>query len=371
MNKIIYLDAAATALKPKVVINKETDFLKNDYANSGRGICPRVAAVDKMLLETRKKVADFMGAETSNQVIFTSGATDGLNRIAQILKTNKKIKNGTTVAVSDLDHHSARLPWEALIESGINILTMPLNDKYDFVLDEIPQADVMIITAMSNVIGMPVDVRSVIQSARKKNPNVITVVDAAQFVVHKKIDVKDWDADFVCFSAHKIGADTGLGIMYIKNPDDLLPDKFGGGMVNAVIDKDRFSINATPDKFEAGTLPITQIAGLGVAVEYIEKNRPDLNLIKYLYDELSKNSRIKIITQRDATLLTFTIDGMHVLDFGALTGTAGVCLRVGNMCAGWIHNLLGIKGSARISVGFWNTMEEMQQVLDLINSIVK
>ncbi len=371
MNKIIYLDAAASALKPEIVIKAEKEFLQNDYANAGRGICSRAAAVDKSLLDVRKKACDFINADSPSQIIFTSGSTDGLNRIVNILNASNKIKEGAVVAVSDLDHHSARLPWVAFKEKNINVVISPLDDNWNFDLALIPTADIMVITAMSNVLGMPIDVKAVIDAARKKNPDVITIVDAAQYVVHQEINAKDWGADFICFSGHKIGADTGVGVMYIKNPDDFYPDKFGGGMVNKILNENDFNLNAAPDKFEAGTLPITQIIGMGKAIDYLKNNRPNLNFIKYMYDELSKNSKIKILTSRDSTLLTFTVKDMHVLDFGALIGAHNVCLRVGNMCAGWIHNALGVSGSIRISVGPWNTMDEMRDVVNIINKIVK
>ena len=129
--------------------------------------------------------------------------------------------------------------------------------------------------------------------------------------------------------------------------------------------------NNAPDVFEAGTLPLTQISGVAVAIDKLEENRPDLGLIKYMYDELMQMSRVKILTKRDAAMLSFVIDGMHVLDFGALIGARGVCLRVGNMCASWIHNLLGINGSVRISVGAYNTMQQVRQVVKYIKDIVK
>lgn len=368
MNKIIYLDAAATALKPNCVIEAEQDFLKNKYANAGRGICPRAAAVDDMLKNTRKFVADFIGANSAEQIVFTSGTTDGLNRIVNLLKINGKLNDGTVVAVSDLDHHSARLPWYNV--QGLKLVVTPLNENLDLDLSKIPYADVLVITAMSNVIGVAQNVKEIIKSAKQKNPDVITIVDAAQYVVHEKIDAIDWNADFICFSGHKIGADTGVGVMYIKNPDNFYPDKLGGGMLNKVIGDD-ILLNEAPYKFEAGTLPLTQIYGLESAINYLEKNRPDLNLIKFLYDRLEKNPKIKIISPRNSSLLSFVVKDMHALDFGALIGAKGICVRVGNMCATWIHNLLEISGSIRISVGAWNTMDEMVYVADIIESIVK
>ena len=141
-------------------------------------------------------------------------------------------------------------------------------------------------------------------------------------------------------------------------------------MVNKIIG-DKIVFNAAPDLFEAGTLPLTQIVGLIPAIENIRKNRPDLNLIRYMYDELSTIDKIKFISHRDSALLSFVVDGMHVLDFGTLIGVRGVCLRVGNMCASWIHQHLGIDGSIRISVGAYNTFDEVKQVIEYIKEIIK
>lgn len=362
MNEIIYLDAAASYQKSDSVIDAQVDFLRNHYANSGRGICTRAAWVDNMVATTRARVAKFMNAKSEN-IVFTHGTTDAMNQIVRMLNLNSE----SVVAVSDLDHHSARLPFAV---SGAGITICPLDENMDIDAGRMPAADVLVITAMSNVLGRAQNIPEIVRCARLKNPNVITVVDAAQFVVHEKIDVDKWGADFVCWSAHKIGADTGLGVMYIKNPNQFAPVVFGGGMVNKIND-DKILFNNAPDVFEAGTLPLTQIAGLAVAIDKLEKNRPDLGLIKYMYDELMQMPRIKILTGRDATMLSFVIDGMHVLDFGALIGARGVCVRVGNMCASWIHQALGINGSVRVSVGAYNTIDEIKQVIGYVKDIVK
>ncbi|MBO8407172.1 MAG: aminotransferase class V-fold PLP-dependent enzyme [Proteobacteria bacterium] len=379
MNNIIYLDSAASALKPESVIAAECDFLRHDYANAGRGICARASNVDDMVAKARARAAQFINARP-DQIVFTSGTTDGMNRIVHIINDcvcRAGIKN-KTVMVSDLDHHSARLPFELLYDSDLcKIVLCPMDDKYNLMCSDLPRADVFVITAMSNVMGVAQDVAGLIAAARRKNPDVITVVDAAQYVVHDEIDVQKWDCDFMCFSAHKIGADTGLGIMYMKNPERWVsPDKFGGGMISkitgsAVEHNVMFQWENAPAKFEAGTLPVTQIIGLPAAMDYLSANRPNLDLIKYLYDRLSENARIKIITSRDAALLTFYIDGMHILDFGALVGARGLCLRVGNMCASWIHKAFGVAGTARISVGSTNTMDDAVRAADIIESVVK
>jgi cysteine desulfurase/selenocysteine lyase len=379
MNKIIYLDAAASALKPLSVIEAETDFLKNRYANAGRGICPRATAVDGMVDFARNRVARFINAPNADNIVFTNGTTDGMNRIARIIDVplygysiEKK-----TVMVSDLDHHSARLPFEVLWDTRkCSIVLCPLDDGYNLNASEMPRADVFVITAMSNVIGRAQDVKKLVAAAKALNPDVITIVDAAQYVAHLPIDVTEWDCDFLCFSAHKIGADTGLGILYMKNPARwVCPDKFGGGMIakrkgSAAAGNYTLGWDRAPAKFEAGTLPLTQIAGLAPAIDYLAANRADKGLIKYLHGELSKINGLTVLTKPDAALLTFYVEGMHCLDFGALIGAHNVCLRVGNMCATWIHERLGCKGSIRISTGPWNTMDEMVRVVGIIKKII-
>lgn len=359
MNNIIYLDSAASYLKSQSVIDAQVRFLTQNYANAGRGICARATATDNMITDVRRQVADFINAQ-ANQIVFTNGTTDAMNRIANMLR-------GRVVAVSDLDHHSARLPF---VNAATDVKLIPLGADLNFDLKNVPVADVYVITAMSNVLGIAQNVPEMIQAIRKINPGAVTVVDAAQFVVHEKIDVADWGCDFLCFSGHKIGADTGVGVMYIKEPEKYFPDKFGGGMVKKVSENE-IVLSDIPERFEAGTLPLTQIAGLGVAIKKLEAARPNLQLIKYLHDGLSQCSRIKILTSPTAAVLSFVVDGMHVLDFGALIGARGVCVRVGNMCASWIHRVMGIDGSIRISVGAYNTMDEIETVLKYIKDILK
>lgn len=372
MNKIVYLDAAASFLKSGSVIEAEVEFLRNRYANAGRGICARAGAVDDMVRDVRGIVADFINADKS-QVVFTSNATDGLNRVANIIMRKFGKNSNITVAVSDLEHHSARLPWESLAESNMigQVLCCDLDENFNIKIDSVPCADVLVVTAMSNVMGGAQDVSGIVAAAREKNPNVIVVVDATQYVVHCDIDVRKWNADFVVFSGHKIGADTGIGVLYIRDSQLYAPDKFGGGMVARVGNDGKIILQPAPEKWEAGTLPLTQICGLGVAVNELRKSRPDLNLIKYMYDELQKMARIKILTARDAAILSFVVDGMHPLDVGAMLGANNICVRVGNMCASWIHRALNIDGSIRVSVGPWNTMSDAEEFISVMKKIVK
>lgn len=364
MDKFLYFDNAASAQKPESVVMAEVDFLRNHYANAGRGVCAIATAVDDIVQSVRVSVSEFIGANPK-QIIFTSGTTDGMNRIANMLRSD------SVVAVSDIDHHSARLPFEMKYKTVLCSLDAEYN------LSDIPLADVVVITAMSNVLGMPQDVKKLVAAARAKNPDVITIVDAAQYVAHLPIDVSDWDCDFLCFSGHKIGADTGVGVMYIKEPRKWHPDKFGGGMVKKVnraqsTEHRELVLEDSPQKFEAGTLPLTQIVGLGVAIKELTEHRAQSTVIvKYLHSELSKIPRVKLLTHNDAAMVSFVVDGMSVLDFGVMAGAHGVCLRVGNMCASMIHQKMGIDGSIRLSPGPQNTMNDAIQVIEIIKKIVK
>jgi len=377
MKKTIYLDAAASSLKPKSVIDAQMDFMENHYANSGRGMCARANYVDEMVASARQKTAGFIGAKSSEQIVFTSGTTDGLNRIVHIIKDSYKLSHSWVICISDMDHHSARMPWEELQhKNGIKIVACPLDSDFNLDFSLVDRIDVFVITAMSNVMGAPQDVKGLIASAKQINPNVITIVDAAQYVAHLPIDVSDWGCDFLCFSGHKIGADTGLGIMYIKNPDKWFPDKFGGGMIAKIqgslaTNDSHWTLSKSPDKFEAGTLPLTQIAGLSFAIDYLTEHKDNQNLIKYMHNELSKIDKIKIITSPDAFVLTFIIDDMHPIDFGALIGAYGICLRAGTMCASWLHKLMGYDGTIRISTGWWNTKDEIDTAISIIKKILK
>jgi cysteine desulfurase/selenocysteine lyase len=294
-----------------------------------------------MVAETRGIVADFIGAESAEQIVFTSNATDGLNRIARTLA-------GKTVVVSDLDHHSARLPFEKYCDTIVAPLTDAMNYDWDKIRDM--KADAIVITAMSNVLGIPQTI---------PNLDLITVVDASQFVIHEKINVSESNIDYLVFSGHKIGADTGIGVLYQKTESE--PVAWGGGMYQAT----------GAARFEAGTLPLTQIAGLGPAIRELKVPNPELEkLTALLRAELVKNPRIDFVSPAGAQILTFTVDGMHHMDFGALMGARGVCLRVGHMCATWLHKLLGIPGSIRISLGWWNTEQEVGELAEIIHTVI-
>ena len=371
MKNTIYMDAAASSLKRDSVIKKQFDFLKNKYANSGRGICKRSIEVDNSILKVREQVANFLKSNP-NQIVFTFGATDGLNRVTRILENSNCVNNNSNIYVSDLDHHSARLPWHILAgEKKINLSIFNLDSNLNISTDNISKVDIAIITAMSNVIGNKQDVINIIKKIKEINPYAITIVDACQYVIHSPINVKEWNCDFLCFSGHKIGSDTGVGILYIKEPMRWNLDKFGGGMVSSI---DNLSVNFMNDisRYEAGTLPLTQIIGLGEAIKELDFNSKILDYNKYIYNNLKNIERIKFLSKEDSYILSFVIDGMNSLDFGSYLSGYDICIRVGNMCASWLHKYLNYdSGSVRISLGFWNTEDEIEYVIGVIKKVLK
>ena len=371
MKDIIYMDAAASSLKPNDVIRAQVDFLENKYANSGRGICKRSIEVDNIILNVRAKVSNFIGT-SADHIVFTSGATDGLNRVVRILDNSNFINYNSNLAVSDLDHHSARLPWHILSgKKKLNINLFKLDNNFNLITDNLDKVDIAVITAMSNVLGNKQDVKNIVKKIKQINPNVITIVDACQYVIHCPINVKEWNCDFLCFSGHKIGSDTGVGILYIKEPLRWNLDNFGGGMVNSI---NGLNINFVQDisRYEAGTLPLTQIIGLGVAIDEIDLNSKILEYSNYFYNNLKNIPRIKLLSKENSYILSFVIDDMNCLDFGSYLSSHNICIRVGNMCASWLHKYLGYNsGSVRISLGFWNTQDEIDYTIDVIDKVLK
>ncbi|MDR0319444.1 MAG: aminotransferase class V-fold PLP-dependent enzyme [Rickettsiales bacterium] len=351
----IYADGAASALKPDAVRAAESEFYAKGYANAGRGICPRASVVDDMVARVRAETAEFIAAARPEQIVFTHGATEGLNRLADMLE----LKPDDVVIVSDLDHHSARLPFMKRCRTEV----CPLDANFDldaaWLAARCKKGGVraVVITAMSNVLGRAQDLEKLVAAAG----GAFTIIDAAQYIAHKRLAVGG--AGAVVFSAHKMYAGTGLGVLYLKNPDALKPDFIGGGAV-AWVDGADWEFPPAPEKFEAGTLPLAQIAGFGAALEFLGKNDfEDSALADYLREGLEEIPGVKIVSAPGASLVSFHSESAHALDIGASLGAKGICVRAGAMCASWIHKYLGISGTVRVSPGLWNDKADMDAIL--------
>ena len=376
---IIYLDNGATSLKPKVISQSISDYYNNYSANAHRGDYDLSLKVDSKYEETRKLVKDFINAKTTKEIIFTSGATDSLNKIIfgffkNYLKTNDE------VLLTKSEHASNILPWfELADELNIKINYIPL-ENLEVTLDNVkrsitPNTKVISIAHITNVVGDIRPIKQIISYAHSKG--ILVVVDGAQSVAHMQVDVQKLDIDFLAFSAHKMLGPTGVGVLYGKEEllNNMHPIIFGGGM-NASFQFDGTRIyNDTPTCFEAGTPNITGVIGFGEAIKYLNNIGMDKitnyeqNLKKYAISKLKTINDIIIYNENSQSgIITFNIKDIFAQDLAIYLNKYNICIRAGNHCAKILNEDLGIKNTCRISLYFYNTKEEIDYLVKVLSN---
>lgn len=376
---IIYLDNGATSLKPKVISQSISDYYNNYSANAHRGDYDLSLKVDSKYEETRKLVKDFINAKTTKEIIFTSGATDSLNKIIfgffkNYLKTNDE------VLLTKSEHASNILPWfELADELNIKINYIPL-ENLEVTLDNVkrnitPNTKVISIAHITNVVGDIRPIKEIISYAHSKG--ILVVVDGAQSVAHMQVDVQQLDIDFLAFSAHKMLGPTGVGVLYGKEEllNNMHPIIFGGGM-NASFQFDGTRIyNDTPTCFEAGTPNIAGVIGLGEAIKYLNNIGMDKitnyeqNLKKYAISKLKTINDIIIYNENSQSgIITFNIKDIFAQDLAIYLNKYNICIRAGNHCAKILNEDLGIKNTCRISLYFYNTKEEIDYLVKVLSN---
>ena len=376
---IIYLDNGATSLKPKVISQSISDYYNNYCANAHRGDYDLSLKVDSKYEETRKLVKDFINAKTTKEIIFTSGATDSLNKIIfgffkNYLKTNDE------VLLTKSEHASNILPWfELADELNIKINYIPL-ENLEVTLDNVkrsitPNTKVISIAHITNVVGDIRPIKEIISYAHSKG--ILVVVDGAQSVAHMQVDVQKLDIDFLAFSAHKMLGPTGVGVLYGKEEllNNMHPIIFGGGM-NASFQFDGTRIyNDTPTCFEAGTPNIAGVIGLGEAIKYLNNIGMDKitnyehNLKKYAISKLKTINDIIIYNENSQSgIITFNIKDIFAQDLAIYLNKYNICIRAGNHCAKILNEDLGIKNTCRISLYFYNTKEEIDYLVKVLSN---
>ena len=376
---IIYLDNGATSLKPKVISQTISDYYNNYCANAHRGDYDLSLKVDSKYEETRKLVKDFINAKTTKEIIFTSGATDSLNKIIfgffkNYLKTNDE------VLLTKSEHASNILPWfELADELNIKINYIPL-ENLEVTLDNVkrsitPNTKVISIAHITNVVGDIRPIKEIISYAHSKG--ILVVVDGAQSVAHMQVDVQKLDIDFLAFSAHKMLGPTGVGVLYGKEEllNNMHPIIFGGGM-NASFQFDGTRVyNDTPTCFEAGTPNIAGVIGLGEAIKYLNNIGMDKitnyeqNLKKYAISKLKTINDIIIYNENSQSgIITFNIKNIFAQDLAIYLNKYNICTRAGNHCAKILNEDLGIKNTCRISLYFYNTKEEIDYLVKVLSN---
>jgi len=344
---LVYLDTAATALKPRAVIDAIANFYANDYATVHRGVYPLSLQASERYQEVREKVARFLNAKPS-QIVFTKGTTDSINLVAN------SIHPGDRVLITPFEHHSNIVPWQLA------------GAKLDFTLH--PKTKLVSIAHIANSVGTVQPIEEIIEQAHAVGAKVL--IDAAQSAAHLPLDVQKLDCDFLAFSGHKLYGPTGIGILYGKDLHALPPYQGGGDMI-ARVTLEKTTYNEPPLKFEAGTPNIAGVIGLGAALDYLpplpEIMAHEQELLSYA---LPKLQHLQILGNPTANIISFTIDGIHPLDLGTLLGLQNIAIRTGHQCAQPTMDHFGITSLSRISFGLYNTKEDIDHFLTALKEVL-
>ena len=377
---IVYLDNGATTLKPKVLSEAISDYYNNYSANAHRGDYDMSLKVDTMYEKTRTLVKELINAKSEKEIVFTSGATDSLNKI--ILGYAKNILNEEDeVLITKAEHASNILPWFELSDQiGIKVKYIDLTDDYKVTLDNVKKSitaktKIISLAHITNVVGDVRPLEEIIEYAHKNN--ILVIVDGAQAVAHKPIDVQKLDIDFLAFSAHKMCGPTGVGVLYGKEAllKNMMPIILGGGM-NASFEEDSTRVySELPHRFEAGTPNIAGVIGFGRVLEYLldigmEKiNNYEQELRKYAISKLKKNNNLIIYNENsESGIITFNYHNVFSQDLAIYLNKYNICVRAGNHCAKILKNEIGVKNTCRVSLYFYNTKDDIDKLVDALNN---
>ncbi len=367
---LVYLDNAATAQKPKAVVDAISHYYYNDNANVHRGVHTLSQRATDAMEAVREQVRDHIGARESAEIIFTRGITDSINTVA--FGMGALIKPHQNVVITALEHHSNIVPWQMLCErTGATLRYIPINEKGELVLHSLEEiidehTAMVAFNHISNSLGTINPVSTIL--ARAKEVGAWTLVDGAQSGPHAKVDVQEWDVDFFTLASHKMYGPTGLGVLYGKRERiEALPPYQGGGEMIATVTLEKSTYAAIPHKFEAGTPHIEGVIGFGAALKFMNSigieaiAKHEAELLDYATESLSSIEGFRIIGTADhkASVLSFLVDGTHPYDLGVLLDQQGIAVRTGQHCTQPIMDQFCIAGTARASFAMYNTKEEI------------
>ena len=382
-NDLVYLDSANSSQKPLVVVDRIYDFYTKEFSNVGRSVHYLAVAATNLYENTRTSVQKYINAKDKNEIVFTKGATEAINLVANTFG-QKYLKEGDEVLLTELEHHSNYVPWHYLRKSkGIKIEFAEVNNDGEVTLESIekkisPKTKIIAVTHLSNVTGAILPVKEIIQLAHSKGIPVL--IDGCQSAPHLKLDMQDLDCDFYAISCHKMYGPTGLGVLYGKKKwlEVLPPYQGGGGMINEV-KKESISYGDLPNKFEAGTMATAQVIAFGESIKFLNKIgiekivKHEKELMDYGQELLRKNNSVKLIgnPKNKGAVLSFTIDDIHPHDIATILDEDGVAIRAGHHCCQILHEKLGLTATARASLGVYNTKEDLDQLNSSINKCKK
>lgn len=382
-NPLIYFDNAASSQMPIQVIDAISNYYRNEHANVHRGIHTLSEEATSIFEDSRLKVASFFNAKSSDEIIFTSGTTDGINLVAQTFGRST-LGIGDQVLISGMEHHSNIVPWQMLCEErGCFLKVIPITPEGEIDLDAYEQmlndrVKMVSIVHTSNALGTINPIKTIISLAHQHGAKVL--VDGAQAAGHQKVDVQDLDTDFFVCSGHKMHAATGVGILYGKKSllESMPPWKGGGDMIKKVT-FDKTTYNDLPYKFEAGTPHIMGVKTLGVAIDYLLNlgldriQRTEEFLLNRLQTNLSNIPGISIIgtSKHKIPVASFISDKAHPSDIGTLLDLKGIAIRVGHHCTQPLMQSMGLEGTARASLSYYNTPEEIDSFSDSLRKVLQ
>ena len=377
---LVYLDNGSSAQKPKAVIDAITKAYSEEYSNVHRGLHTLSNISTDNYEAVRGKIQGFLGAEHPEEIIFNSGATEGINMISYAW-ASPNLRAGDEIILSIMEHHANIIPWHFLRERQ-GVIIKWIDTDADGALDAqavidaiTPKTKLIAITQMSNVLGTVVDVKAICTEARKKG--VAVLVDGSQSSVHMPINVSDMGCDFFVITGHKLYGPSSSGAIYIrKDRQDEMQHFMGGGDMIKIVERDFVSYNVSPFKFEAGTPGIVQMIGLGAAIDYMQsiglKNIADheTNLRNYAVEKLSNLNWLKVYgnTSTKGAIFSFTLEGAgHPHDISTIIDQRGIAVRAGHHCAQPLMKHLGVSSTARASLAMYNTTEEIDKLVDALS----
>ena len=382
-NDLVYLDSANSSQKPKVVIDRIYDFYTKEFSNVGRSVHYLAVTATNLYENTRSSVKKYLNAKYENEIVFTKGATEAINLVANTFG-QKYLNEGDEVLLTELEHHSNYVPWHFLKNSKkIKINFSEINENGEITLESIEKkisknTKLIAVTHISNVTGAILPIKEITALAHSKDIPVL--IDGCQGAPHLKLDMQDNDCDFYAISCHKMYGPTGLGILYAKKKwlDDLPPYQGGGGMIQEV-NKDGVTYGDLPNKYEAGTMATAQVIAFNESIKFIEKigikniERHESELIQYGEEILRKNNLVKLIgnPKNRGSVLSFNIDGIHPHDIATILDEEGIAIRAGHHCCQILHEKLNLTASARASIGVYNTKDDIDKLKESINKCKK
>jgi cysteine desulfurase/selenocysteine lyase len=379
---LIYFDTAATAQKPQSVIDAMTQFYTSEYGTVHRAVYQLAAGATQQYNAVREKVAAFLGARFSDEIIFTRGTTEAINLVACAFGRTH-LRAGDEVIISETEHHSNIVPWQMICaERGAHLKVIPVNDRSELLLEEYDKlltgrTKIVSIAHMANATGTIHPIAEIIRRAHKKG--AVVMIDGAQSAPHLPVNVHELDADFYAFSGHKAFGPTGVGVLYAKREllKTLPPIQGGGDMIRQVT-FEKTTYQEPPLRFEAGTPMIAEVIGLGAALDYIESlGRTEIakwehELLAYATGRMLEIEGLKIIgtAANKGPIISFAIEGVHPLDLGTLLDLQGIALRTGHLCAQPALKRFGLSEVSRISFGPYNTLEEVDLFITTLKRLL-